>query len=313
MACYSPITGWRSRFTNDSGKRSIVFSAADGFLDQEYKLPCGRCTGCRLDYSRSWAVRCMHEAQLYSANSFITLTYAPEHLPYDKSVCKKEIQKFIKRLRKNTGKTFRYFACGEYGEKNYRPHYHAILFGLDFPDMYPHGLSNDRVIYRSPLLEKCWKKGHCSIGTVEFDSCAYVARYCMKKRKGPADTVDPKTGKTNEEHYMLVDPATGELFRLEPEFCLMSRMPGIGRDWYSKYNTDLNKGFLTINGSKMSIPKYYDNLIEKDDPKLSLHIKKIRRRLAIKNHSENDSKRLSDMEEVKKAQLGYLVRDLEEL
>ena len=121
----------------------------------EVTVPCGRCTSCRLEHSRQWAVRCMHEAQMHEGNSFITLTYAPEHLHEDYSVHKKELQKFFKRLRKNTGIKLRYFACGEYGDENRRPHYHAIIFGYDFPDkqLYTKTRTGD-LLYRSPLLEK---------------------------------------------------------------------------------------------------------------------------------------------------------------
>lgn len=101
MPCYHPIQGWKSRFPNQKGKRPIVFkqnSYAD--LDSPVTLACGRCIGCRLEYSRQWAVRCVHEASLYDDNCFITLTYDNENLPEGGTLVKKHFQDFMKRLRK---------------------------------------------------------------------------------------------------------------------------------------------------------------------------------------------------------------------
>lgn len=277
----------------------------------QVEVPCGRCLGCRLEYSRQWAVRCIHEAQCHKTNSFITLTFAPEHLPKNHSISKEDLQKFFKRLRKNTGIKLRYFACGEYGEKNNRPHYHAIIFGYDFPDKYLHTKVNDNLLYRSPTLEKAWPFGHSLIGDVTFESAAYVARYVMKKRKGDEDTVDPKTGKTNKEHYMVADDITGEIFQLEPEFCLMSRRPGIGKEWLEKYRSDTDKDFITVRGSKMKLPKYYDSILEQENELEMMRRKGKRRRQAEKNKEDNTYDRLLTKEKVKKAQINQLKRDLE--
>lgn len=312
MACTSPLTGWRSKYVNPTGKRSIVFNVNDGYKDLEVTVPCGRCTSCRLEHSRQWAVRCMHEAQMHKANSFITLTYAPEHLPEDHSIHKEELQKFIKRLRKNTGKELRYFACGEYGDKKGRPHYHAIIFGYDFPDKKLHTKTkNGDLLYRSPMLEKCWKYGHSLIGEVTFQSAAYVARYVMKKRKGKPDEVDPKTGKTNAEYYMLVNPETGEVTEIEPEFCLMSRRPGLGRAWLEKYKTDTDKDYLTLNGSKMSLPKYYDSVIAMED-EIDMMERKRKRRSKI-NKEEQKLDRLEAKRKIVDARSEMLVRPLDKL
>lgn len=325
MACTSPITGYRSRFVNPkTGKRAIVFSPSDGFKDMEVTVPCGRCLGCRLEHSRQWAVRCVHESQMHRENSFITLTYSPENLPKDHSIHKEELQKFFKRLRKNTGKRFKYFACGEYGEKNNRPHYHAILFGISFyEDRYLHTKTkNGDILYRSPTLEKSWTLGHSLIGEMTFESAAYVARYVMKKRKGDKDYVDPKTGKTNQEHYMVTDSETGEIYQLEPEFCLSSRGSGkeddpliwrygLGRAWLEKYKSDTDKDFLTINGNKMSLPRYYDNVLAVEDEPDMMERKRKRKR-NIKPE-EQTLERLDVKRIVKEAQTKTLKRNLEEL
>ena len=133
MTCYHPLTAYWAISKN--GDRSITFdinkSCGSGAV---IKLPCGQCVGCRLERSRQWAVRCMHEASLYKRNCFITLTYSNEYLPPNMSLVKSDFQKFMKRLRKRCGSSVRYYYCGEYGENFGRPHYHAILFGFDFKD-----------------------------------------------------------------------------------------------------------------------------------------------------------------------------------
>jgi hypothetical protein len=325
MACVAPLTGWRSKFVNPkTGKRSIVFSPNDGYKDMEVTVPCGRCHGCRLEHSRQWAVRCVHEAQMHKENSFITLTYSPENLPKDHSIHKEELQRFFKRLRKNTGKRFKYFACGEYGEKNNRPHYHAILFGQSFyEDRYLHTKTrNGDILYRSPTLEKSWTLGHSLIGEMSFQSAAYVARYCMKKRKGDNDAIDPKTGKTNKEHYMVADPDTGEIHQIEPEFCLSSRGSGkkddqtlwrygLGRAWLEKFQSDTNKDYITVNKQKMSLPRYYDNVLAVED-ELDMMDRKRKRKKFI-NPEEQTYERLATKEKVMLAKTNQLKRNLEGL
>jgi len=134
MACYHPIQAWRSKKVNkETGKRSIVFQRSEAFVDMPVVVPCGQCIGCRLEKSRQWAIRCVHESKCHDDNIFVTLTYNNENLPKDGSLCLADLQKFMKRLRKKYGAGIRYFACGEYGEKLKRPHYHVCIFGLNFP------------------------------------------------------------------------------------------------------------------------------------------------------------------------------------
>jgi hypothetical protein len=321
MACYNPITGWRAKDLNENGKRPIVWKEKHSDGSGEIQLPCGRCAGCRLDYSRSWALRCYHESQMHDYNSFITLTYSPENLPDDHSIHKEELQKFFKRLRKATGKRFKYFACGEYGESNNRPHYHAIIFGYDFPDKRLHTKTrNGDLLFRSELLERTWTKGFSLIGEVTFQSAAYVARYVMKKRKGKPDQKD-KHGKTNEEYYMLLNKETGEVHTLQPEFCIMSRGSGkpedsdiwrygIAKAWFKKYRGDVEKDFVTLaTGGKYKLPKYYDSILEEEDP-IAYMERKEKRKEHI-NPLDNTFKRLRVKEEVKNAQINQLKRGYE--
>lgn len=278
------------------------------------ELPCGKCIGCRLERARQWAVRLMHEAKEHELSAFVTLTYSPEKLPADRSVSVREFQLFMKRLRKAAGHweeadgekkwvphPIRFFACGEYGESLSRPHYHAILFGVDFPDKEllrktPRGDS----LYRSATLERLWGNGHCSIGAVSFESARYVAAYCVKKIGGAMA----------ESHYRKVDPETGELYQLTPEFVLMSRRPGIGHSWFAKYGRDVYPADeVIVNGMPGKPPKYYDNLLEKIDPELAIGVKQDRLARAEARFDESSPARLRVREEVKRAKISVHKRE----
>ncbi len=253
MPCFHPITAWRSRAgKNENGSWPLVFNEKDGYSDYKVLVPCGRCVGCRLDRSRDWAVRLMHESSLYDSNLFVTLTYDNAHLPLDGSLNKKHFQDFMKRLRKEFSDVkIRYFHCGEYGGKYGRPHYHAILFNLDFSDKLPYKLAPDgSQLYISNHLNRLWSHGFCVIGGVTFESCAYVARYIMKKQ----------TGEGSEFSYL--DPATG-LIR-QKEYITMSRRPGIGGAWFKKYHSDVfPRGFVLSNGHPARPPRFYVDQLDK--------------------------------------------------
>ncbi len=256
MACYYPIDGWRAKTPNENGKFPIVFQRSQAQQDEPIKLPCSRCIGCRLERSRQWAMRCVHESTLYENNCFITLTYNNENLPSNGSLNKTDWQKFMKAFRnKIHPRKIRFFMGGEYGLNQDitntntlgRPHYHAIIFNYDFPDKELYSTKNDHKLYTSEILTKIWNKGFATVGAMSFETAGYVARYCMKKIGGDEA----------ETHYQQVNQGTGEIINLLPEFGLQSNRPGIGRAWFLKYRKDLDKGFITMRGSKMKPPKYY--------------------------------------------------------
>jgi len=119
MPCYYPIDGWKSKVVGPNGKRTIVFNMRDGFSDMPIKIPCGKCIGCRLEHSKQWALRCMHESSLHKENMFLTLTYNNENLGEAATLNKKHFQNFMKRYRKYAAPTkIRYFHCGEYGSND---------------------------------------------------------------------------------------------------------------------------------------------------------------------------------------------------
>ena len=164
-------------------------------VESTLELPCGQCRGCRLERSRQWAMRCLHESSLHDQNSFITLTYDDAHLPEGGTLVYSDFQKFLKRLRKRVGVPIRFYMGAEYGEKFKRPHYHACIFGFDFPDrIYFKKTSSGEKIYTSKILESLWPYGHSSVGNVTFESAAYIARYCVQKVTGDKAT----------EHYRVV-------------------------------------------------------------------------------------------------------------
>lgn len=204
-----------------------------------------------------WSTRLYHEGMFHEESSFLTLTYADEWLPDDYSVSVRPLQLFFKRLRKlRPGKTLRYFACGEYGDKDQRPHYHVVLFGEDFADKTVwRQTTSGFVTHRSKFLERLWPFGHSEIGTVTPQSCAYVARYVMKK----------VNGKLAQKHYERVHPLTGELVEVQPEFLVMSK--NIGAEWFEKFSTDaFPSDFVTVDGVKKPVPRYYlKRLAARDD------------------------------------------------
>lgn len=243
-------------------------------------------------------MRCVHEAQMHDRNSFITLTYSPEKEPPDGGLHIEHWQLFAKRLRKKIG-SFRYFHCGEYGDINDRPHYHACIFGVDFSgDRTLLKDQRDHRLYRSKMLEDAWAMGHCSVGDLTFESAAYVARYVMKKI----------TGDQAEEHYKRIDPETGEVFTIRPEYISMSRKPGIGKTWIDKYETDVYPSDqVVIEGRKFKPPRFYDEQIN-PDRLIDLKVKREERARARAN--ENTPDRLATKERVLKAKMRRITREL---
>lgn len=265
-------------------------------------VPCGNCIGCRIDKSRQWAIRCVHEAKEHTHNCFLTLTYDDKNLPAYGSLQKADLQRFFKRLRKD-GHSFRYFAVGEYGPSTRRPHYHVILFGMDFISdrrRYKSSGSGES-LYKSPYLESKWTFGESLIGSFSYQTAAYTARYCMKK----------VTGERAKESYVFINPLNGEKIPIEHEFSIMSLKPGIGSSWYEKYGSDaFPSDYLVHKGKYHPVPRYYTNKLEKEDIQ-TFKLIKTKRRLFLQDNSTNNTlDRLAVREEVKTAQLRTLKREI---
>lgn len=212
---------------------------------------------CRLAKAQDWATRVHHEASQHDDNSFVTLTFADEFLPSDRSVRVRHVQLFMKRLRKALGhERVRYLACGEYGDRYLRPHYHLILFGFCPSDLVPWRKSSSGfIVSRSAFLEKVWPYGHVEVGTVTTQSAGYVARYVTKK----------VTGEGAGDHYTRIQAETGFPWQVEPEFLVMSRRPGIGQAWYSEFGGDaFPSDFVIVEGTKRPVPRYYKKRLDAD-------------------------------------------------
>ena len=302
MPRYSPLKGWRARTTNESGKRGIVFNHREAFTDLPVEIACGQCIGCRVDRSKAWAIRCVLEASQHQQNCFITLTYDDEHLPTDGSLNVEHWQKFMKRLRKAYGgKRIRFYHCGEYGDENSRPHYHACLFGHQFEDQVLYSERNGVRLYYSERLEKIWGKGFCTVGDVTFESAAYVARYVMKK----------VTGDRAADHYLSLNPITGVISEIAPEYTTMSRRPGLAADWYEKFKSDVfPDDFIVINGKQMKVPQFFDAIHEREDLEGHLAIKGRRRAAANGRAADQTPDRLRVREAVKRKKLAQLKREI---
>lgn len=281
MSCYHPLFATENGLTIEGKKNIKIWSQAavvsweeqtgKDFMQRSdfIKLPCGKCVGCRMEYSRQWANRCMLELQYHESSYFVTLTYADRSLPLAvdpetgevnglATLKKRDFQLFMKRLRKRfPDQKLRFFAAGEYGSKYMRPHYHAIIFGLKLDDLKPYKRSEEGFQYfTSDTLNRVWcdaygQIGYVVVAPVTWQTCAYTARYVMKKLNG-------------KEAKFYSD------FHLQPEFSLMSRKPGIAYQWYKDHPDCMLKDFINLSteekGLKFKPPRYYDHLFDLEDP-----------------------------------------------
>lgn len=321
MSCYHPLRAVRS----SEGKRPLIIKKNDPWpsvpKERRMKLSCGQCIGCRLERSRKWAYRCVHEAQMHENNSFITLTFNDKHLASDKSLHTEDFQKFMKRLRQNALREYgingiRFYHCGEYGEVcewcglSYglckkqgcgcfkasigRPHHHACLFGMHFPDkkIYKVEKVKNKTIklYQSDFLDDCWQhQGYATIGDVTFESAAYVARYIMKKLNGEQGEAWYKGRK--------------------PEYTTMSRNRGIGAEWIKKFHADVYSDDMVVlkGGIKCRPPAYYDSIYDEINHEKMEKIKENRLQNAMDNADSIEHTR-KRREQVEKCRMSGLVK-----
>jgi len=314
MPCYHPMTAYRARSgrSSETKKWPIVFNKSEGYCDMPLTIPCGKCIGCKLERSRQWAIRCVHEADLHPENCFLTLTYNDENAC--ESLVKRDFVLFMKKVRKKYApKKIRFFHCGEYGQRQCtiekkpctacrrcgftgtsllgRAHHHTALFNHDFKDRCFWEIRNNIPLYTSKELEALWPYGYSIIGDVTWESAAYIARYCTKKI----------TGENAELNY------EGR----EPEYVTMSRRPGIAAAWYDKYKNDVyNYDQLIVRKGLICKPaKYYDKKYEIDAPRRLLHLKY--RREKQQNQLNNTPERLQIREIIKKIKIQKLKRTYE--
>lgn len=321
MPCYHPLKGYFAREVNDTGKRSLVFNLDRSLVSTPVQVPCGRCIGCRLDRSLSWAIRCVHEAKMHSDNCFLTLTYDDEHLPKDGSLNKRDFPLFMKRLRQNISpQKVRFFQCGEYGDNYSRPHHHCCLFGFRPSDLELFSVRDNVNLYKSEMLSSLWGKGFVSVGDVTYESAAYIARYVLKKwskdlkefeenglvAEGKKDLYEKMCALSNEEAKKKF--YGGKL----PEFVTMSRRPGIGDSFYKAFKSDLfPHGFAVLpTGKTAKVPQFYDLKYLVENPFVSAKLKCDRLKKA-ESCPDNTPARLDAREIVKKLTIKQLRRGYE--
>lgn len=258
----------------------------DIIIKNYIEVPCGKCEACGLTYSKQWMQRCMLEAKQWKFNEMVTLTYNDDNLPKQSGIdpktgeirevstlCKKDVEKFNKDLRKywkyHYGEdNIRFYMCGEYGDQKGRPHYHILFFNLNVRDKEFHKNSDTGFpLYTSKILEKIWGKGWVQINEVNEETCAYVARYILKKQKG----------KGSKEYYKMLGKV--------PEYTNGSRKPGLAKYFYDEHKDSIyeyDKMVIgTNNGAQQIKPsKYYDRLFDIDEPDKMEQIKQRRKELA---------------------------------
>lgn len=258
-----------------------------------------------MEKSRQWAVRMHHESKCWPQNSFLTMTYDDQTLPQDYGLDLRHLQLFIKRLRKHLDyhddRRVRFFACGEYGDLNGRPHYHAILFNFDAPDKLPWGRNaRGDIIYTSELLSTLWPHGFITTEDVTFHSCAYVARYVTKKIKTNNDF--------GFDRYYRLSPVDGRMHSVKPEFAVMSRRPGLGHSYTQKFKSDYYpSGFVVVDGIKQAPPAYYVKQLTEEE---QTRLKRQARKLGLKNKAHQTTERRLARAAVRDARIKNLKREL---
>lgn len=301
--CFRPKKAWLAPPDVD-GKRKAIFRLPAGVERSPLELAkydavqfdCRKCISCRLRKSYDWAFRCVVEAREHEFNSWITLTYDPEHYPVHGSLVPDDLRLFWKRCRK-AGIKLRYFACGEYGEQGLRPHYHACVFGHAFADRVPFGVTTrGKPQFVSAELTRLWGKGLATVSDFSYELAAYTARYTLKKITGPLlEKPDPVTGLCPYERVTEF----GEIVQVEPEFVRMSLKPGIGAKWFERHGSEVfPKGTVVVKGRERPAPEYFWKLLERDDPEYYRAIKAERAehaRLAA-DDPDRSQRRLDDRE-----------------
>lgn len=201
-------------------------------LGKLVEVPCGHCYTCKKTRAKEWAFRLMCEQLEHNSSVFITLTYSPEFItnvpyapfPFYATLYPKDLTNFFKRLRFNLGnRKIRYYACGEYGGETKRPHYHAILFNVDYCD--------------TPIIEKSWSQGFVKVEDVNIATISYVAGYVQKKLYGSDVYPDCIT----------------------PPFSRMSK--SIGKKFFEEHCDDIWVNGLHFQGMRIKVPRYYYKLL----------------------------------------------------
>lgn len=222
MPCNYPMPAWKTH------AGTVVLGKDPGDFKQSLALPCGGCLACRKAKAQAWTLRCLLESQEHRNTTFTTLTYSDNYLP--ETLQRRDLQLFIKRLRRRKSAKLRFFACGEYGETTHRPHYHALLFGIS-------------ATQDAGRIQMAWHQGFTTSEPVTPQRIAYCAGYVQKKY-----------GEAKPLPQELINYETGEVFTWQEPFIQMSRRPGIGGN--ARRHTASWRDFAILNGTKIPVPEY---------------------------------------------------------
>lgn len=296
MACYRPLDGYRSAVGVSIGYERPGST-------EKLLIPCGTCYGCRMEYAERWALRCRHEAQLWERNCFLTLTYDDANIPWHRSLEVRDIQLFMKRLRKaydghteipeSPGRRpIRYFGAGEYGSQTGRPHWHLLLF-----NWHPPGYSGRGRAIELESLRDLWTLGNHEVSEFTAGRAAYTAGYAAKKVRGRI---------ARKLRYEVYHPETGVYFEQRPEFSFMSRRPGIGIWWFQRYQRDFQRGFaIEPGGYKKRLPRVYADRLRQDPEYAYEEELRTEEWLLSQDKAEIRPERLAVREEVHRSRVGF--------
>jgi len=306
MACFKPLEAWQSGEKHPiSGRRLPTFKSAEARKDlPRVKIPCGQCFGCRSKRKGAWAIRNVHESKQHDHSYFVTLTQDDDHIPPGGALDYTHVQAAFKRLRRRVG-PFRHFTVGEYGENFLRPHYHSLMYGLVLPDARLVSQGGEQPRWESAILSEAWGRGFVYVGSVTPESIAYCSNYVVDKRTGPLAEVA----------YRRVDPDTGEVYQVPPEFARMSLRPGIGAGAFELWSDEWyhEDCIRARDGRPSPIPAYYDKLLTRRDAEYmeTLKVARLAEAMLPANVWNSSPERLVVREEVARAKRKlYLKRTL---
>lgn len=296
MACYNPLDAYRL----EGGGVSVGFERKGS--TEKLRIPCGTCFGCRMEYAELWSIRCQHESKLWESSLFVTLTYDDDSLPWHGSLDVSHIQRFIKRLRKaydgdiaipeSAGRRpIRYFAAGEYGTSTERAHWHLLLFNCRLPDYHGGGPGIDL-----KSMSGLWPFGHHRVDLFAPGRASYIAGYSAKKARGRVE---------RKKRYEVMNMETGEVFERRPEFCVMSRRPGIGVWYFQRHRADFERGFVQGEGGvKKRLPRLYRTYLSESSEFAYDDENRREEFLLAMDPAENTRERLAVRQKVHQSRIG---------
>lgn len=253
-----------------------IFIKVRGYI-RDVPVPCSRCPNCKRSRVSQWTFRLQQEDRISSSSYFITLTYDTRHVPISPNgfmtLRKEDIQLFWKRLRKYQKAKIKYYLAGEYGEKTWRPHYHAIVFNVEDPEYF----------------NKAWQLGNVHVGKVSGASIAYTAKYIDKNKRIPVHRNDDRMP---ERSFM--SKGLGKNY-LTPQIRAWHKAKPNERNYVSRHD-----------GVKLSMPRYYrDELFTETEKKAQVkHV--------IKMKGEEMEKKRKKVLEMYKGRMTYEQHEMAE-